>query len=42
MKKKKNKVKKHKHEWIDDYSDCPICGGGVYWICECGEIKLKK
>lgn len=38
---KKTKVKKHRHKWEEDYSDCPFCGGGAFLQCECGDTKEK-
>jgi len=38
---KEDKIEKHKHEWEDDYVDCPLCGGGQIQICSCGEDREK-
>lgn len=37
--KKKNKKKIHRHRWEHQYSDCPFCGIGEYYECECGEVR---
>ena len=42
MKPKTKVVKKHRHKWERDIVDCPICGGGEFEECECGEIRKPK
>ena len=32
---------KHKHEWVEEYIDCPFCGGGIVETCDCGEEREK-
>ena len=32
-------MKKHRHKWESYIVDCPLCGAGEVWECDCGEVK---
>jgi len=34
-----SKEKKHRHKWESEIVVCPNCGGGEFFICECGEVR---
>lgn len=31
----------HRHHWEMEVVECPACGLGRCFICECGEVRLE-